>query len=201
MTKIPSQREAHKLLEQGGRLNPGPWVDHSIYVGKAAQNIAKHHPALDSESAYVFGCLHDIGRRFGISHMRHVIDGYRFMNDMGYKSVAKICLTHSFHIKNIGAYFGKHDCSKKDLEFISDFLDKTRYSEYDLLIQLCDALATPEGFCIIEKRIVDVALRNGLPKLTLEKWRKMFEIKNKLEKNINKSIYNLLPGIEKNSCK
>lgn len=201
MTKIPSLQETHKLLEQGGKLNPGPWVDHSVYVGKAAKNIAEHHPNLDSESAYIFGCLHDIGRRFGVSHMRHVIDGYRFMHELGYQSVARICLTHSFHVKNINAYFGEHDCSQQDIRFISDFLSKARYSEYDLLIQLCDALATPEGFCIIEKRLIDVALRNGLPKLTLEKWRKMFEIKDKLEQVTNKCIYDLLPGIEKNTFK
>lgn len=196
---IPSIKEVHEFLEQGKELNPCPWIEHSIYTGKAAKNIAKCHPRLDPETAYVFGCLHDIGRRFGASHIKHVIDGYKFMNELGYPNIAKICLTHSFPIKHMNAYFGEKDCSKQDLDFLADFLSKAKYSEYDLLIQLCDALATSDGFCLIEKRLIDVVLRNGLAELTIPKWQKIFEIKQNIEKAIRSSIYKVLPGVQKNT--
>ena len=34
---IPTILEAKLLLEEAGKLNPGPWVEHSIYAGRAAQ--------------------------------------------------------------------------------------------------------------------------------------------------------------------
>ncbi|MDI6881043.1 MAG: hypothetical protein QMC95_13370 [Desulfitobacteriaceae bacterium] len=67
---------------------------------------------------------------------------------------------------------------------------------YDELIQLCDALTTPKGFCLLEKRLVDVALRYGVNDLTVLKWKATFEIKGKFEAVIGRPIYNLLPGIE-----
>lgn len=199
--KIPSLKEAKDILEQGSKLNPGPWVDHSKYTAKAARNIAEFYPDLNPDTAYVLGLLHDIGRCFGVSHLKHIADGYKFMNSLDYKGAAQICLTHSFPIKNINAYFGKHDCPGKDIKFISEYLKQVKYSEYDYLIQLCDALALPNGFCLIEKRMVDVVLRNGFAKLTKEKWQKTFDIKQQIEKIINRSIYELLPGIRENTFK
>ena len=52
---------------------------------------------MDAEKAYVLGLLHDIGRKFGVRHLGHVSDGYRFMMSLGYDEAAKICLTHSFN--------------------------------------------------------------------------------------------------------
>ena len=71
------------------------------------------------EEAYVMGLLHDIGRREGVTSIRHIFDGY---------------------------------------------------DGYDRLIRLCDAISLPDGACIMEKRLVDVALRHGLPEFTLKKW-------------------------------
>ena len=31
-------RKGIPTIEEAGKLNPGPWIDHSNYVGKAAQN-------------------------------------------------------------------------------------------------------------------------------------------------------------------
>ena len=66
---------------------------------------------------------------------------------------------------------------------------------YDRLIALCDSLALPEGFCLIEKRLVDVALRHGINEYTVERWRSVFALQNEFEKIIGDSIYNLLPGV------
>jgi len=53
--KIPTLNQAEALLSEAEALNPGPWVEHSIYVAKAASAIAKRHPNLDSDTAFIFG--------------------------------------------------------------------------------------------------------------------------------------------------
>ena len=44
----PSIDEAIKELEIAEKLNPGPWVKHSINVGLAARNIAEKIPAIEN---------------------------------------------------------------------------------------------------------------------------------------------------------
>lgn len=199
--QIPTLDKAHAILLESGKMNPGPWVEHSMNVGKAAQAIAERHLRLDSTTAYIMGSLHDIGRRFGFSHLKHILDGYNFMMELGYADIAKICLTHSFPLKDINAYFGEKDCSQKEIDFIMEYLHNTEYSEYDTLLQLCDALAAADGFCLLEKRMVDVVLRNGVAELTREKWQKTFAIKEEVEQHIHCSVYDLLPGVVENTFK
>jgi len=60
------------------------------------------------------------------------------------------------------------------------------YDDYDLLIQLCDSVALPEGPADIEVRMGDVKKRYGrFPK---EKWMKGIEIKEYFEAKMGKSI-------------
>ena len=56
---LPTPEEAHALLDEGARRNPGPWVAHSRYAARAARAIAIHHPRLDPTAAYVLACLGD----------------------------------------------------------------------------------------------------------------------------------------------
>ena len=51
------------------------------------------------------------------------------------------------------------------------------YDDYDRLIQLCDSLANASGFCLMEKRMLDVRLRYGIDEYALRKWRTTFDIK------------------------
>lgn len=197
--KVPSVRTAKKLLAEASRLNPGPWVKHSMFVALAAKNIAQRCDHLDPYIAYTVGLLHDIGRRFGVSHIKHIFDGYRYLSELGYPFVAQIALTHSFPIKEVKSYFGKMDCSRKDLIFLKSYLHKINYSQYDELIQLCDALALPSGLCLLEKRMIDVYLRHGPTDFMREKWLETFEIKKKFEKIVGISIYEVLPGVKKNT--
>ena len=164
--KIPTLDESTFLLAQAENRNPGAWVQHSIYTAKAAHLIAGQLPDLDPTTAYILGILHDIGRREGVTDMRHTLDGYTCLMASGFDDAARICLTHSFPIKYIHAGSGKWDCSDEELQFIEKFLAEVEYNEYDRLIQLCDALALPSGFCLIEKRLVDVALRRGVNPFT-----------------------------------
>lgn len=199
MNNVPSVEEAKLILEEGERLNPGPWIEHSMYVGKAAEQIAKNCESLNPEVAYVLGLLHDIGRRFGVTSMRHSIDGYNFLSQKGYSLPARICITHSFPYKNIKAVFGKWDCNDEEFSFVEKFLNRAEFDDYDKLIQLCDALALPTGFCLIEKRMIDVALRYGLNDYIVPKWKETFQILKHFENLMGKSLYTVLPGVVENT--
>lgn len=195
---LPTRDGAEALLDEASRLNPGPWVQHSLYVAQAAQRIAEHHPSLDLQRAYILGCLHDIGRRAGITGMRHVIDGYAYLTELGFDDAARICLTHSFPYKNPQAVFGEWDCTLEELEMVSRYLERIEYDHYDRLLQLCDSLALPTGFCLIEKRLVDVLLRygrHGVSDWVVLKWQATFDIQRQFEAEIGCSIYALLPGV------
>jgi hypothetical protein len=67
--------------------------------------------------------------------------------------------------------------------------------DYDRLITICDGVAPPEGFCLLEKRMVDVALRYGINQHTLTGWRARFQIQAELQDAIGCSLYRLLPGV------
>lgn len=143
--------------------------------------------------------LHDIGRRAGVTDMRHILDGYYFASEKGYDMVAKICLTHSFNCPDIKICFGKWDCTEEEYNFVKNYIETVDYNDYDRLIQLCDALALPSGFCLLEKRMVDVALRHGIHEYIIDKWKVTFETKKYFEEKIGKSIYSLLPGVIENT--
>ena len=197
--KTPTLEIATQLMNEAEKRNPGPWVNHSIFTAQAAAIIASSIPSLDPSTAYIFGYLHDIGRREGLTSNRHIIDGYFYLINKGFDGAARICLTHPFAVKKIDAISGEWDCSQEEIEFVRDYLSKIEFTAYDRLIQLCDAVAMPTGFCLIEKRMVDVALRYGVSSLTLEKWKAHLETKKEFEQLIGKSIYKLLPGIINNT--
>ena len=194
---FPPKEIAISELEIAGQMNPGLWTNHSYNVANAARIIAEHCDNLNSEKAFVCGLLHDIGRRTGIAAVRHIIDGYDYAISQGWDEVARICLTHSFPVKDIEADIGKKDITKKQYAFINDYLNNLEYDEYDKLIILCDALADANGFCILEKRFIDTTRRYGIYPFSIDRWNKTYEYKEYFEKIIGKSIYSLLPDIEK----
>lgn len=192
----PSIEMAQKELEIAGRLNPGPWTDHSRNVALAAQMIAEKCSNLNPDKAYVLGLLHDIGRRYGITGSRHIIDGYKFMIEKGWDEVGRICLTHSFPVSDFDKDMGKNDMNYEESKFIRKYLNDISYDDYDKLIIMCDSLADAQGFCILEKRFVNTARRYGTFPFTVERWNATFEIKEYFEQQINCSIYDILPNIK-----
>ncbi|MBU0482784.1 MAG: HD domain-containing protein [Chloroflexota bacterium] len=197
---IPTLQQAEAYLAEAETLNPGPWTDHSRHAAIAAAAIAQCHPELDPGTAYILGLLHDIGRREGITDMRHALDGYNFMLGEGYPDAARICMTHSFPIPKIEAFAGGWGhCSEADLDFVRRYLAEVEFTPYDRLIQLCDTLALPSGTCLMEKRFVDVVMRYGFNDYTLEKWRAFIAIQQEFDAAIGRSIYSVLPGVVENS--
>jgi len=190
---------AEAALNAAGTANPGPWTDHARYVALACRNIAEHCPHLEEETAFLYGLLHDIGRHAGISSERHLIDGYRFCMARGWEKAAQICITHAFMIPDIETAIGVFDMPEEDKDFLAGFLKNAVYDDYDRLVQMCDALALPTGFCLLEKRFVDVAIRYGTRPVLAERWKVVLDIKAHFEKIMGCSIYDCLPGALENS--
>jgi putative nucleotidyltransferase with HDIG domain len=197
--QIPTLKQAQTYLDEAGQRNPGRWIDHSIYVAKAAQSIAGAHPDLNPDVAFILGYLHDIGRREGVTHMRHIIDGYTFLHHEGFEDAARICLTHSFPIKHIEMVAAEWDCSADEIQFVDSYVQNVEYTPYDRLIQLCDALALPSGFCLIEKRLLDVALRYGVNQHSVARWQSYLALQAEFDRAIGQSIYQVLDGVVENT--
>lgn len=197
--QIPTKEQACDLLAQAGQMNPGPWTAHSEHAGRAAYAIAQKCSGLDADAAYILGMLHDIGRRFGVTGNRHIPDGWRFCMGRGWPDAARVCLTHSFPIQNINCCVGSWDVGGVDgtqaRKLTEAELSKVEYNDYDRLIQLCDSLAVPKGFCLMEKRWVDVAFRYGVNAFTVQKWKAVCEIKRQFEVRMGCGVYDVLPGV------
>ena len=191
--KIPSPAEAEKLLSEANTMNPGAWADHSKIAGQCAEKIALR-AGMDEDIAYALGLLHDIGRRYGVTDMRHIYDGYTFLNELGYTDFAHVCLSHSFPVdcKDIRAYIGENDCTADENAVITDYLSHTVYDDYDLLIQLCDALAYAAGACQVEKRLIDVTIRKGFNDFTIFKWQQYLKLKTYFDEKTGTDIYKLI---------
>lgn len=197
---VPTLQKAMEILKEAEELNPGGWVNHSMFVAQAAKLIAENTEDLDPELAYILGLLHDIGRRYGIHGMRHGIDGYNYAMSQGYDLVARTCLSHiGFKYNNEVVIVGKWDGTAEKLHFVKEYLSSKDETDYDKLIKLCDYLSLPSGFVLIEKRLVDIALRGGINEYTVPRWKSTFEIKQYFEDKIGESIYKILPGVMENT--
>ena len=198
---LPTRTVAETTLEEAYASNPGPWAEHSRYVALACRNIASLCPQMDGEKAYIVGLLHDIGRYVGVTSERHLLDGYRYCMARGWEEAAQICISHAFMIQDISTSIGVWDMPPEDQSFLAQFVKDAVYDDYDRLVQLCDALALPTGFCLLEKRFVDVAIRYGMHPSTIDRWKTVLAIKDHFEKIMGCSIYEVLPGVVENSLR
>jgi hypothetical protein len=69
----------------------------------------------------------------------------------------------------------------------------------DRLIQLCDSISMFHGAVLMEKRLIDVVMRHGLPEWTLRKWNEYFSLKQHFDSLAKCNIYALLPDIVENT--
>lgn len=196
MLKIPTRKKAIEYLDWAEKQNPGLWVKHCQHVAKAAETIASHCINMDGERAFVLGLLHDIGRYRGVTSIKHIYDGYKLMLKDGFPTVAQICLTHSFPVQDFNFYAGgENDCSDEETQELISALKKAEYSDYDRLIQLCDSIATIDGVCLMEKRLMDVAMRYGVKSYSQQYWQQMFNIRDDFSRRLGKSIYSLFSEV------
>lgn len=187
---LPDRKTAEELLAEAEQCNPGPWGDHSRVTARCAEKIARLCDGMDPEKAYILGLLHDIGRKFGVRHLGHVYDGWKYMNELGYDEAAKICLTHSFNLHSLNDYIGRFDITKEQQEELEAALIQTEFDDYDLLIQLCDGLAGAEGVMDMEDRMADIRRRYG--SYPQEKWDRNMELRKIFEERAGKDIYEIV---------
>lgn len=187
---IPDRTTSMQLLNEAYELNPGPWKAHSLVTAECAEKIAACCPGMDSEKAFILGLLHDIGRRFGVTQLAHVIDGYDYLMTLGFDEPARISLTHSFAEKDIHTYIGKPDVSEADYQRILNLIASFDYDDYDRLIQLCDSIAMAEGPADIVTRMSDVKTGDGF--YPQKKWDKHLELQKYFEDKMGKSLNEVL---------
>ncbi len=187
---LPSRKEAEGLLKEAEKCNPGPWGDHSRVTAYCAEKIAQNCDDLNPEKAYIVGLLHDIGRKFGVRHLGHVVDGYQYMMALGYDEAARVCLSHSFQNKSLDDYVGNKDVSGDELRLILSQMEQMVYDDYDRLIQLCDSLSGSEGVLDMEERMNDVQRRYGF--YPSEKRSGNHRLKHYFEEKTGGDIYNIV---------
>ena len=186
---FPNKDIAEELLREAEECNPGPWGDHCRVAAQCAEKIS-NACGMNGEKAYVLGLLHDIGRKFLVRDLGHLYNGYKYMNELGYCDVARVCLSHSFPNHDIKYYIGKIDIPQEDAEEVIKILNEMEFDDYDRLIQLCDALAGTEGVLDIEERMADVKRRYG--NYPQEQWNKNIELKQYFETKTGKNIYDIV---------
>ena len=191
---FPSREEAEKLFLWAYNKNPEPWAEHCRAVARAAEGIALKCN-MNPEKAYILGLFHDVGYygyKNGKGSTCHIYFGYELMMEKGHESIAKICLTHSFPIRDMTTYSGSDMyCNDEQKEFIALYLSNTVYDDYDRLIQLSDCLGTAQGIVTMDKRNMDVVLRKGFNENTLKVWSAYYDLKDYFDKKCGINIYNL----------
>ena len=189
--RLPEREEAERLLEEGLVKNPGKWGDHSRNTAKSAEAIGKA-AGLDPDRCYVSGLLHDIGRRFGNYQLGHVYLGWKYMEELGYPQIGRICLTHSFALQTVHAYGGAFDLEESEIKEMQNKLQALEYDDYDRLIQLCDNISGASGIMRMEDRIADIVSR--YPDYPEEKRRVTFGLIDYFEHKTGQDIYELACG-------
>lgn len=184
------RKRAEEILLEAKKMNDGPWISHSRNVAILAEKIAER-AGMNADKAYVLGLLHDIGRRNGNMQARHAIEGFRFLADLSFEEGARICLTHSFQYKNVEAIYDTWDCNRDEKDFLKEYLKAIRFSDYDKLIQLCDALSMPGGYCYAEKKMVNSVIKYGFKDTTIRKWKAILALKEYFDHKIDGDVYDL----------
>lgn len=171
ISKFPDLVTAEKLWHAVilNRLSkPYPFKDRDAYafhtrnVARFAKIITERISCLNPEKAYILGLLHDYGKRINEREENrfHGREGYEEMLKLGYDDVARICLTHTFHIQNFSDE--EYNYPKEWLDWAKTKLLNIEYDDYDRLIQFCDMLTEDFNFVTIEQRAEGITRRYHL---------------------------------------
>ena len=109
------------------------------------------------------------------------------MMKLNYPDAARICLTHSFNEMKMEGYAGNFDTTEEEAALIRTKLSEAVPDDYDLLIQLCDAISGAEGVMDIIERMSDVKRRYGA--YDPGKWDRNLELKTLFENRMHMDLY------------
>lgn len=199
----PTYRKAMELVDEAARrrlarepdgFDEKTWRAHIEGVAEAARVLAARLPGMDPERLRVFGLLHDIGKRWNETERRvfHGLSGYHYMKAFGYSGTARICLTHSFIIKDSRANLlpNSDDTMGEAYALLKDIT----YNDEDRLIQLCDWLNDCGTPCTIAYRAASIIRR--YPAFDPERTRRLAEavqaLKSEFDRLCGEDIYAVL---------
>jgi len=167
--KISGKHLGNKTINEG-KINTSAWLSHSFYVGEVCSVLAKEL-GLDYEKAKTLGLLHDFGRKFNHG-FDHVIKGFEALVALGWKSEAISCLTHSFvnggrcsnnEVAVEGFYVDENGDARWKPDVVKDdvtiFLEKYQFTDYDMILNMADLMATDRGIVSPFDRINDISKR------------------------------------------
>ena len=144
-----------------------------------------------------FGNMH-------IVHLQNIGENGRIVVDKGRKEMFFLCFLHYNDTCKVNQSFTVGECKVIKLNILNmkNFLDTVNSctGKVNMLCPDCLRLVLEiPGFCLLEKRFVDVTIRYGVHPATIDRWKKILEIKERFENQIGCSIYALLPGVVENS--
>ena len=161
---------------------------HSLYVGQAAGRIASEL-GLNDDYARAIGYMHDIGRCK--DHRDHVIAGYKYLVSLGYKDIARYCLTHSFVNNKLANAAGGVPKNYEYYDFLNEYLNNNAPNIYDKIVQLCDLFCLESGYTTFEKRILDITRRKGVYENSYNHFKAVMELRDEIESVMGKKIYDI----------
>lgn len=170
---------------------------HSHTVANAAKLIAERIQYLDSEKAYQFGLLHDIGK-FGLAKeesYKHPRLGYELMLANNQPEIAVICISHAF--PNLNNYeHVLHYChnDKDEADKVFDILKSIETNDYIELIQFCDKISTADSYVSIDSKLKWYLETYNIPRDELVSCyeSKLLCIKDKFSKLVGIDLYDVL---------
>lgn len=197
-----SSKIAREVLE-GARANAKytSWIDHSISVGDSAGRIAmalkKKGVNVDVDLVIALGYIHDIGKATGGPH-GHAVRGYEYLNKLGYKDIADVCLTHSYLNNDIYCTAGGEPDEDK-LESLGEFIKTHKYTLEEKIINLCDLMCPPaKTVYTLDKRLIDLIIRRGAHSNTQYHVQEAYKLKKYFDDLLGYNLYDLFPEIKEN---
>ncbi len=156
------QESLSSITETAPEQNQIEYIYHTTGVADSAYKIAQKCN-LNPYKAYVLGLLHDYGKiqNEKVTGKAHFIVGYDKMIKEGFIDVAKICLSHSFPIKDF-LFSDYISYNIEDLTAAKTILSTQDYDDYDRLIQLCDMFFEGMYKVSYETRIEGICKRYNL---------------------------------------
>lgn len=187
--------KAKELMNHAASVMEGKenFLRHSTSVGDTAAGIAEAAGLEAPDYARALGYVHDVGKHLCEKNVEwHDVLGYEYLLKQGIdEQDAWICLTHSYIN---GDYTCQAGGIPKEHPLRCEKLKAHPYNTYEEIINLCDLMCLFDTMTM-EKRLIDLLVRKGVHENTHYHIVEALKLKEKFEKRIGHSLYDLFPDI------
>ncbi|MDR0942058.1 MAG: HDOD domain-containing protein [Holosporales bacterium] len=180
----------------GNNLRYARTYNHSKTTAKAAKTISSRIRGMNSDQAYVYGLMHDVGKFYLTPQdsYKHPRLGYELLKE-NYYDIAEICISHAFPDFNSLDYilsYCRND--KTEANKVFETLKTVVRNDYIDLIQLCDKLSGLDGYTTIESKFKWYVETRGvkLNDVSRNYLKNLQAIKAKFDDLSGKEVYALL---------